>query len=519
MKPSHELFHLIRSLSKSEKRFFKLLSSLRSGEKNYIKLFDAIEKQAKYDEESIKTEFKNEMFIKHLPSEKNHLYKLILKSLRLFYSENSISAILAEHIQSIEILYNKALYSECSKLVSKAKKIAESHERFYYLFELMKWEKTLLEEEFQSGKFDRDLNKLIKEEQLVIKRLRNLAEYQILYSKINYVFRQGGYVRNEQERQIVNEIQSHELIKGKNTALSKRAAATCYYVKGLCAITNNDVEESFENFNKVVRIFEENANLIQDIPKQYIKSLGNLFYYYLGNDDFEKLFELIDKMRGLKVQLGFNRIDIEIRIFISTTYFEMLAYERKGEYDKALGMIKPVQDKLQEFGEKVTKEDEIVFRHIIAKIYFGAQQFREALRQLNLILNDNENNLRQDIYSFSKLFNLMIHYELGNYDLLDYLIKSTVRYFNKRSKTLKLGYEFEAAFVGYFKQLSKAIRQNERTTPIFAMMKNNLALLLMNQNEKAALEYFDYLTWIEAQIQSKPYGELKVINYKSALGK
>ena len=79
----------------------------------------------------------------------------------------------------------------------------------------MKWEKMLLEEEFQSGKFDRDLNKLIKAEQWVIKRLRNLAEYQILYSKINYVFRQGGYVRNEQEWEIVNEIQSHELIKGQ----------------------------------------------------------------------------------------------------------------------------------------------------------------------------------------------------------------------------------------------------------------------------------------------------------------
>ena len=56
--------------------------------------------------------------------------------------------------------YNKALYSECSKLVIKAKKTAESHERFYYLFELMKWEKMLLEEEFQSGKFDRDLHPL-----------------------------------------------------------------------------------------------------------------------------------------------------------------------------------------------------------------------------------------------------------------------------------------------------------------------------------------------------------------------
>jgi len=227
MKPSHELFRLVKSLTKSEKRFFKLMSSLQSGEKNYIKLFDAIEKQAEYDEEGIKEQFSGQTFIKHLPSEKNHLYKLILKSLRLFYSENSVSAILAENIQSIEILYNKALYSECGKLVRKAKNIAKDHERFYYLFELIKWEKSLLEEEFQSGKFDRDLNKVVEEEHSVIKKLRNLAEYQILYSKINYVFRQGGYTRNAQERELVNEIQSHELIKGKNTALSKRAAATC----------------------------------------------------------------------------------------------------------------------------------------------------------------------------------------------------------------------------------------------------------------------------------------------------
>ena len=98
------------------------MSSLQLGEKNYIKLFDAIEKQSEYDEEGIKNHFKGETFIRHLPSEKNHLYKLILKSLRLFYADNSVSAILAENIQSIEILYNKALYLECSKLVKKSEK-------------------------------------------------------------------------------------------------------------------------------------------------------------------------------------------------------------------------------------------------------------------------------------------------------------------------------------------------------------------------------------------------------------
>lgn len=514
MKPSHELFRLVKSLTKSEKRFFKLMSSLQSGEKNYIKLFDAIERQSEYDEESIKEQFKNETFIKHLPSEKNHLYKLILKSLRLFYAENSISAILAEHIQSIEILYNKALYSECGKLVKKAKKLAQSHERFYYLFELIKWEKMLLEEEFQSGKFDKDLNKLVAEEHLVIKKLRNLAEYQILYSKINYVFRQGGYVRNDHESEIVHEIQMHELIKGKNTALSKRAAATCYYIKGLCAITSNEVEDSFQNFSKVVSIFEENPNLIQDIPKQYIKSLGNLFYYYIGSNNYEKLFELIEKMRSLKDQPGFNRIDIKLRIFISTHYYEMLAYERTGQFEKALSMLDPIQTKMSEYGEKVTKEDEVLFEHLFANVYFGAGRYREALRQLNNVLNDNETNLRQDIYSFSKLFNLVIHYELGNFDLLDYLIKSTERYYAKRKKSVKQGYEFELTFIRCFKKLIKTSRNIKKTHEVLDEMLQELRKTTSKEHEKVALEYFDYLTWVEAKMQGRSYGELKELNNK-----
>lgn len=514
MKPSQELFRLIKSLSKSEKRFFKLMSSLQSGDKNYLKLFATIEAQSEYDEESLKETLKHESFIKHLPSEKNHLYKLILKSLRLYYSENSVSALLAEHIQSIEILYNKALYGECSKLIFKAKKLAQAHERFYYLFELLKWEKTLLEEEFQSGIFDHDLNKLVEEEQNVIRKLRNLAEYQILYSKINYVFRQGGYVRNERERQIVYEIQMHELIKGKNTALSKRAAATCYYVKGLCAITNNDVEDSFANFNKVVNIFEENPNLIQDIPKQYIKSLGNLFHYYIGAGDYDRLFDLIRKMRSLNDQPGFNRVDIQMRIYISTHYYEMLAFDRRGQYDEALKMIGPIKNKLNEFGDKLTVEDNVLFDHLFANIYFGAGQYREALKHLNKVINNGVSNLRQDIHSFARLFNLIIHFEMGNLDLIDYLVKSAERYYVKRKKALGHGYEFEVAFVRQFKKAVKSAIQTGRATAVFKEMKAQLMLMLEDQNERVALEYFDYVSWVNSKIDGISYADCKRLNIK-----
>ena len=102
MKPSQELFHLIKSLTKSEKRFFKLSSALQSGEKNYLKIFDVIDRQTEYDEQKVKDYFKSEIFIKHFPSEKNHLYKLILKSLRSYHADNSVSSQLKQEIKNIE---------------------------------------------------------------------------------------------------------------------------------------------------------------------------------------------------------------------------------------------------------------------------------------------------------------------------------------------------------------------------------------------------------------------------------
>src|SRR5690606_5456020 len=127
---------------------------------------------------------------------------------------------------------------ECEKFVKKAKRIAIDHEKFYYWFELISWEKKLLEEAYESGEFDTDLDMLIAEEEEVIAKLRNLAEYQILYSKINYVFRSGGFTRNEQEKKVVDDIANYHLIKGKNTAISTRATTMCYYIKGLCSATN-----------------------------------------------------------------------------------------------------------------------------------------------------------------------------------------------------------------------------------------------------------------------------------------
>ena len=52
-----QLFALIKSLTKAEKRYFKLFASVNNTDANYILLFDAIDAQDVYDEKRIKEKF------------------------------------------------------------------------------------------------------------------------------------------------------------------------------------------------------------------------------------------------------------------------------------------------------------------------------------------------------------------------------------------------------------------------------------------------------------------------------
>ena len=504
MKPSTELFNLIKSLSKSEKRYFKLSSSLQSGEKNYMKLFDAIEAQEYYDENAIKNKFKKETFIQHLPSEKNHLYNLILKSLRGFYSDKSAAAMLQEQLRNIELLFNKALYKECSKLIRKAKKMAYDYEKYYFLLDLIDWEKILVEEEYLRGKFDKDLNKLVAEESECLEKLRNLAEYQMLYSQINYAFRRGGYARSDEEQKIVDRISNYHLIIGKNTALSTKEATACYFIKGLCATTERNLGESYKNFMRVVKIMEDNPMIMREVPKRYVKALNNVMFAYMDYKNWDKCFSMIEKMKKLENEPGFESIDIQLKLFTFPHNGELLAYLNTGDFEKAKEKVIPsILKGLEKYNGKINNEEEMLFYYNISKVYVGCGDFKSALRYINLVLNYSESGLREDVYTFARLLNLIIHYEIGNYDLLDYTIKSTKRYVAKNQRN----YKFETIFLKEFKKLIK-VKSTDDLDQLYIDFREDLINVLKDPYEMAANEYFDFISWLDGKIEGMTFEEI-----------
>lgn len=503
MKPSTELFDLIKSLTKSEKRFFKLSSSLQSGDKNYLKIFDTIEKQEIYDEDAIKDAYKNETFIKHFPSEKNHLYKLILKSLRSYHSDNSASSQLKQEIKNIELLFRKALFKECGKFLKRAKKIAYKNEKFYYLIDLIAWEKMLLDEAFEAGEFENDLNTLLDEERKVIEQLKNLVEYQVLYSKINYLFRLGGVIKSESERNMVDEISHHPLIKDSSLALSIRAQSICYYVRGFCCQAYRDTNGSINNFEKAITVMDDNPLIKGDLPKRYIRAVTNVIYGYIRVKDYDRADKLIEMLSNLSKEKGFDTIDVSILVFFSYSMTKLLFLNRQGRYEEAGKEVEIVIKNMEALDEKLNKEKQLLLNYLISYIYFGNSNYKQALFWINKVLNDNENVLRQDIFSYARIFNLIIHFELRNFDLLEYIIKSTNRYLNKKPQN----FEVETILVDYVKRLSK-IQGEEGKIVLFKELKEELETIFDNPSNRVVLEYVDFRSWINSKIEGIPFDEL-----------
>ena len=502
MKPSSELFDLICTLTKSEKRFFKLQSSLQSGDKNYVRLFDLIEKMESYDEELVKSTFKGEKFIKHLPSEKNHLYKLILKSLRSYYSETSIASSLKQEIKNVEILYNKGLFDECTKFIERAKKTAIRYEKFYYLFELISWEKTLLEEAFENGQFV-DLDILIREEQEVLDKLQNLTAYHVLYSKINYVFRSGGYSRMEENTRIINEIVEHPLIKGKNTALSKRAATICYYTQAFCNVAKGNTEVALEKYRKVKEILDEHTDLRADLAKRYIRTLSQMIQCLLESKQFEEAEKYILQLNQLSETEGFDTPDATARIQTELTLSNLKKYIHTARFSDGVTAMNSELELIKSQEHTLHKEIALRMYYYMAYLNFGAGQHSKALQWLNRVINDNENDLRQDLYGYARLFNIVVHFELGNIELLEYTIKSTARYLQKRNRD----FEIEKLILDQFKKLIR-LRTATAKKEQLEDFKEKLSQLAKHEDGKALLRYFDFNTWIRSKLEQCTFEEI-----------
>jgi len=183
MKPSDEIYFLIKSMTAKEKLFFrkKYLSLTEDADGNYLKLFNEISGQASsgndYDEGKIKSGDYKGKFIKNLSFHKNFLYNSILNSLAIFNKDSKDVYSLKNLITQAEILADKLLYDQSLKLLHKAEKIAREKDMFIDLYEILNIERTIRKYSLSAEEYALNSRKLFDEQYEMIDLLSNLIDY------------------------------------------------------------------------------------------------------------------------------------------------------------------------------------------------------------------------------------------------------------------------------------------------------------------------------------------------------
>ncbi len=498
--PSDDLFQLIKSLDRHEKRFFKMYASRRKEESQHIRLFEAIEKQDIYDEKKILKDFGDSDLEKTIKYAKRDLFKVIMTSLEYYHEEDSVKNRLAKKLHQIRILIDKNLMTAASKILAEAKDLAQRNELYPHLFEIHTLESLLYRRKEEIGTWQEVIRSGTLPHFELLEKYKENLRFQFYELEVTYNLNTGGYQAKKE---------SHDrlmLLLAEITDNPPRFQdqQTMLEFNKLCFLLNAMLrrwEVAFQYQRKFIELFEKQS----DLNEKAAIYLTHLYNYALTCVFFKNFSEVVKtsekakaftellptKLFSRAVQERLLTIDISVVAALSTSclFDDALQKAREIYESPVFGIL----------GTPIKKS--LIFTLASVNFYVGNQ--KDALLWVNKIVNSPELNaeIRQDIDLSAVILNVLVHCELGNYELAESLVKSGLRSSAKEADENKL-YRYFLKFMQ--EKVLKRAPQWPGSEELEEFKKGILEMKLKDFKARYILEDLDLISWVESKQNGLP---------------
>lgn len=500
MANSDKLHELIHSLTMSEKRYFNLFAHRHTiGEKNnYIILFELLEEMEELDTESLQKQLSVKSIpIKHLASDKNYLYNLILKSLSAYHSGKSASLQIKEINHQVELLYNKGLYHHCLSLIKKAKRLSKKFDLYALGLESLFWERKAYGNLGMHKKAREALEEAIQ--QLAI--MDNLYVYQKLYYGMIGLRARLDKARSQESRKEVMDFMEYPNLQESSLRLSSRADLYFWHVYAMFYYVTDQKQEEIGANEKLLEIMEKDEDYLMEYPHEFVNAHFRLLSLNRLEEDL--IFQQkLSYLRGVAERFKRGGKKIKSKIYSLALELEITRLIETGRFIEALELLPEIEKLFKQYGKYLRPSSVLTHTYMRAYILVANAKYREALPSINKIINELDTKVRPSLHVATRFLNLVAHFELGNERLIRYLIDGTSR-FLKKTKRL---YQLENATLKLFKQLAKCRNDGQRNG-VFIQIKGEMEEILEDPLERKALAYFDIISWINSHIESRPWAK------------
>lgn len=503
MKRSASLSELIHSMKQSEKRYFKIYSSLhvKGDANNYVALFNAIDKQKTYNEKELLKKHKHEPFSKNFRFAKHYLYRLLLKSMRIYHADSTVESEVQNTIRDINFLNKNGLYAQSSKLLTKAKKTATEFEKHFTMLELLRIEQKITQRLTKPQNVQNTLNDIYNKQMQQMENLSNVISYQWLLDKLFAFTRLVGQTADKKSKEKYTQILEHPLLKDEKYATTDTSKVLFHQIFAAYYFYTKDYYKSNDHSRKIISIIENKGTDIMNNPLDYLLFLSRLIVSYETLGNRSRVLELIQKTQSIVKEI---KTEIPTNTLIHIYGQEHSFYFHTGQFQKALDMIPQFNTILEKGKKEVPIEIPALLHYNFAYINFVTGNYKEALVWINQILKQKRSIVRKDIMRITHILNLLTHFELDNRDYSENLYLSLHRMFVKDNA---LGKFEKTALELISKQLSFVGSRDEKIK-FFKKIYNELKKAIKDPAEYQKLEQFDLVSWLESKIKGKTFSEI-----------
>ncbi len=502
-KYSDKLFVLIKSLSASEKRYFSLYTQkhvLGDGNK-YQLLFQLIDNQEQFDPEAL--------LLAMYPGEKpktnkfteltGYLFDLVMRSLRSYNEQKSSRLRIKTMLQNAEILYNKNLFEHCRDMLDKSQKLAEQFEDFNALKEILRWRMKIAYVEADDNYILKNNDAVFEAETSLLDRQQLLSAYEHLFAKMLLLVHKDAFSRGPEEEALLKEILDNPIMQESYEHDSYRTYFIYHRVHSLAAYFKGDVKRFYDLNLVLLESLQAHGHWIKEDPTPYIAVLTNLVNScnQLGRyDEMNELLELFKEVEPLTIN---DSIRMDSQYYLNKMFYNL----KRGEFEVGIDIAKESMDMMKKYGKILFP---MSFYSYYAYLYFAAKNYDEAIKWLNKILEIPGE--REDLKSIAHIMLILAHYEMGNYMLLEYLMRSTQRFLKQRNRL----HAFEKAILKFIR-IASGVQDKVQLKQAYKKLRDEFAVLANHPHEKFVFEYFDFNAWLEAQLNNEDLSKLVKLKF------
>lgn len=493
------LHGIIKTLSKSEKRYFKLFASRTTAENDErpIRLFDLIDKQDEAPEDSRLKKDSGAGSEQGFMALTRQLNDVLLKSLHAFHEEKTPEPKIRAQLHYTELLLAKGLEKHARQQLKVARDLARKHELLEYLPAVLELELAMADKDNREQQYKKA--QLFYEEYCdVLKKLEVQALYGRRLKQITLMAARSPFSRSKsKDFSDLDAFLALPEIRQEQGPSTVRAQFFYNDIHVVASYIRADYNKMYFFSSRLVRLAQEHPDVLQYETEKYVSILNRhasacamlrLPHELLATASLLRKINTTDERQKVRIFMFATNADFNNCVLSKdrTMTSESLARFEAGypQYGKRLdalyGYLLPAQAAMFSF-------------------FLGDPE--RALRWTEIALRSSGISGHEEIFLFVRFTELQCLYELKQFERLSQRLRMFYRYL-KGKKAL---YRIEQALIDNIKQLAGSTSENKEKE-FFSGLRESIANALRESPEDKRFfsNNADLLAWFDSKVSDQP---------------